>query len=261
MNEISKIFNKARPRCALIPFIIAGAPSLNITSQAIKILDDIGADIIEVGLPYSDPLADGPVIQEASKQALQQGITIEDIFQMLEKLETAIKAPLVLFSYYNLIFNYGIKDFVRKAKNSGIKGLLVPDLPLEEAAILLYYAYKSNIEIILLITPTSSKTRMKMISKNSQGFIYLVSSTGVTGMRETFKVGLEQLIQEIKRITVKPIAVGFGISNKLHAAKIKSWGADGIIIGSACVKILLSRESEKALLKLSSFVSEVKQAI
>nr|WDA98883.1 tryptophan synthase alpha subunit [Sciadococcus taiwanensis] len=261
MSEISKVFSNLHPKCALIPFIVAGYPNIQTSAQAIRIFDNLGADIIEVGLPYADPLADGPVIQEASIQALRQGIKIEDIFQMFEKLQNSIKAPIVLFSYYNIIINYGISNFISKLKTLGIKGLLVPDLPLEEANFLLNYAYKANIEIILLISPTSSKARMKMISNNSEGFIYLVSSTGVTGMREDFQGKLPYLIQEIKQITTKPVAVGFGISNKVHAEQIKSWGADGIIIGSACVKILSIADTNDAIAKLSNFITEIKQSI
>nr|WDB00609.1 tryptophan synthase alpha subunit [Cavernulicola chilensis] len=260
MTIIAQTFLQIKPKCALIPFIIAGAPNLNTTFNAIKILDNIGADIIEVGLPYSDPLADGPIIQEASAEALKKGIEIEDIFNMFRELKNSIKSPIILFAYYNLILSYGIKHFIYKLKDIGIKGLLVPDLPIEESDLLFYYTSQANIEIILLVAPTSSNRRIKMISQKSQGFIYLVTSRGVTGIRSGFKNNIYDLVQSIKQITTKPIAVGFGISSADHVAQMMSWGVDGVIIGSACVQILSDPKKTEAqtLCNLSYFIREIK---
>nr|WDA99096.1 tryptophan synthase alpha subunit [Gronococcus sybilensis] len=259
MSTISEAFVKAKPRSALIPFLVAGSPTLTTTAKAIEQLDYIGVDIIEIGLPYSDPLADGPVIQKASLQAISQGVTIRSIFNMLENLTSFIKTPIVLFCYYNLIINYGLKNFIEKVQDIGIKGLLIPDLPMEESDLIYKYAAKTNIELILLVTPTSSYSRIYEIVQKSQGFIYLVSSTGVTGIRSQLGTETYNLLKKIKNITDKPIAIGFGISRKSHAYQIKSWGADGIIIGSACVDILTNNNSNDGPLHLSNFLSEIQK--
>ena len=244
MLSISECFQKLRTsnKCALIPFITAGDPDLTTTREALLLLDSSGADIIELGVPYSDPLADGPVIQAAATRALQKGVTLDDVLTLVKDVSPTLQAPLVLFTYYNPIFSRGIELFLDQIAEAGVKGLVVPDLPLEEGDVLLEAATVRGIEVILLIAPTSSPERIKLIAAKSQGFIYLVSVTGVTGVRSQVAVGVEDILQNIRQVTSKPIAVGFGISTPEQASKIKMWGADAIIVGSAFVKCLANSD-------------------
>jgi tryptophan synthase alpha chain len=240
MFSISQCFQKLRAanKCALIPFITAGDPDLETTKKALLLLDSSGADIIELGVPYSDPLADGPVIQAAATRALQKGVTLDDVLTLVKEISPNLQAPLVLFTYYNPIFSRGIEVFLDQIVEAGVKGLVVPDLPLEESDFLRQAASRRGIEVILLVAPTSSQERIKLIAQQSQGFIYLVSVIGVTGVRTQVAVGVEDILQNIRQVTDKPIAVGFGISTPEQASKIKMWGADAIIVGSAFVKCL-----------------------
>nr|YP_010330239.1 tryptophan synthase alpha subunit [Porphyridium aerugineum]UNJ17955.1 tryptophan synthase alpha subunit [Porphyridium aerugineum] len=262
MVSISNVFQKIDPKCAFIPFITAGYPSLEITKTAVQILDNYGADIIELGIPYSDPLADGPTIQEASSHALKLGIRINDILSMLSNLIPSIKAPIVLFTYYNPVLNYGPENFIKKISEIGVKGILIPDLPLEESSNILDLTKQYNIELIMLIAPTSSIDRVKSIVEISQGCIYLVSSTGVTGARESFSINIQDLIQKIRSFKKIPVIVGFGISTPQQISQVKSWGAQGIVMGSAFIKALsnckgndlssfleLCEKSQKAILE------------
>src|SRR4028119_648293 len=185
MTSVSDCFKSLRDssKCALIPFITAGDPDLKTTAQALRILDQSGADLIELGVPYSDPLADGPTIQAAATRALQRGVSLDNVLEMVKDVAPDLKAPLILFTYYNPILNRGIESFLKQIAEVGVKGLVVPDLPLEEAESLLKPAAEIGIEVILLVAPTSPKERIEAISHKSQGFIYLVSVTGVTGVR------------------------------------------------------------------------------
>nr|ARO91068.1 tryptophan synthase alpha subunit [Flintiella sanguinaria] len=240
MNNISTVFERLKSQCAFIPFITAGYPNLKITEKAIQILDNEGADIIELGLPYSDPLADGPVIQEASSKALINGVRNQEIFSMLARLIPSLKAPIILFSYYNPILSMGPENFLRLISKIGVKGLLIPDLPLEESQDLLIIAKEYRIELIMLIAPTSPINRIKAICEISQGCIYLVSSNGVTGSRKSFAINIQDIIVQIKNITNLPIIIGFGISKVEQIQEVKSLGIEGIVMGSAFVSALSS---------------------
>jgi tryptophan synthase alpha chain len=248
-----------RQECALIPFITAGDPSLEITAQALKILDENGADIIELGVPYSDPLADGPVIQAAATRALQKETRLEQVLELVNKVSPILKAPIVLFTYYNPILNRGIESFLQQIAESGVKGLVIPDLPVEEASDLLKLAQKKGIEVILLIAPTSSSDRIQLIANQSQGFIYLVSVTGVTGMRSQVAGRVRDLLPNIRSITDKPIGIGFGISNSEQAKQMKDWGADAVIVGSAFVQLLA--QGDQGLEAVAALCQELKEAI
>ena len=263
MHSVSSCFQSLRDRgqCALIPFITAGDPDLATTAQALKTLDAAGADIIELGVPYSDPLADGPVIQAAATRALAKGVKLDDVIQMVARVSPEIKAPIILFTYYNPILNLGIRPFLEKIAAAGVKGLVVPDLPLEEAEELLVPAAEIGIEVILLVAPTSSQERIVAIANKSQGFIYLVSVTGVTGVRSGLEDRVGDILANLRRVTDKPIAIGFGISAPEHAQQVRKWGADGVIVGSAMVKRLSEGTPAEGLQAIEQFCQSLKTAI
>ncbi|MBE9051656.1 tryptophan synthase subunit alpha [Nostocales cyanobacterium LEGE 11386] len=263
MTAISDCFETlGRNReCALIPFITAGDPDLATTAAALQTLDRHGADIIELGVPYSDPLADGPVIQAAATRALQRGTKLEQVLEMLQTTTPSLRSPIILFTYYNPILHRGIEKFLQQIAAAGVAGLVVPDLPLEEAAGLLQPASEIGIDLTLLVAPTSSAERIEAIARSSQGFIYLVSVTGVTGMRSQMESRVSDLLQEIRSVTDKPIGVGFGISEAAQAQQVKAWGADAAIVGSAFVKRLAEGTPEQGLNAIAEFCQNLKSAI
>jgi tryptophan synthase alpha chain len=263
MTSVSERFQqlKQNSQCALIPFIMASDPDLATSEQALTVLAANGADAIELGVPYSDPLADGPTIQAAAMRALQKAIDLEAILAMVGRVTTKIDTPIILFTYYNPIHYRGIESFLEQVKAAGVKGLVVPDLPLEEAEIILTPATKMGIEITLLVAPTSSPERIKAITAKSQGFIYLVSVTGVTGMRSQIATRVEDLLSSLRSTTDKPIGVGFGISDVEQAKQVKNWGADAVIVGSAFVKRLADGTPESGLKEIGEFCRNLKQAI
>jgi len=250
-----------RGQCALIPFITAGDPDLDTTAKALELLDRNGADIIELGVPYSDPLADGPVIQAAATRALQRGVRLDDVLAMVKAVSPKLNAPIVLFTYYNPILNRGIDTFLKDVVDAGVRGLVVPDLPLEEMDTLLNPAMAMGVEVVLLVAPTTPKERLEAIAQRSQGFIYLVSVTGVTGMRSKIESRVQDLLLELQRVSDKPIGVGFGISEASQARQVAEWGADAIIVGSAFVKRLAEGEPHQGLEALEGFCRSLKAAI
>ncbi|MEH1893687.1 MAG: tryptophan synthase subunit alpha [Nostoc sp.] len=263
MTSISNSFQTLRDRqqCALIPFITAGDPNLETTAEALRILDRNGADFIELGVPYSDPLADGPVIQAAATRALQKGTKLDQVLEMLHMVIPSLKAPIILFTYYNPILYRGIKSFLAQIATAGVQGLVVPDLPLEEAEELIQTAASFGIEVILLVAPTSSRDRIEAIARQSQGFIYLVSVTGVTGVRAQIQDRVKYLITDLQSITDKPIGVGFGISGPEQAHQVREWGADAVIVGSAFVKRLAEGSPTEGLQAVEKLCQELKTAI
>lgn len=263
MNSISDCFKSLRSRnqCGLIPFITAGDPDLETTAEALRILDRNGADIIELGVPYSDPLADGPVIQAAATRALQKETRLEQVLEIVQTVSPSLQAPLILFTYYNPILNRGINAFLEQIASSGVRGLVVPDLPMEEADNLLQSAAALGIEVILLVAPTSSKERIEAIANKSQGFIYLVSVTGVTGMRSQLQVRVKDIVVQMRSVTDKPIGIGFGISGSQQARQAMDWGADAVIVGSAFVKRLADGTPAQGLQGVEELCRELKAAI
>ena len=263
MNSVARRFQhlKQNSECALIPFITAGDPDLETTAKAIEVLAQNGADMIELGVPYSDPLADGPTIQAAATRALQKGVQLEDVLEVVKTVESKIEVPIILFTYYNPIYYRGVKSFLKQIKDAGISGLVVPDLPLEEAEVLLKPAAEMGIEVTLLVAPTSSQARIEAIATKSQGFIYLVSVTGVTGVRSQMATEVKDLLADLHNTTNKPIGVGFGISNPEQAKQVKDWGADAVIVGSAIVKRLAEGTPESGLKAIAQFCHSLKQAI
>lgn len=250
-----------RGQCALIPYITAGDPDLETTAQALRLLDRSGADVIELGVPYSDPLADGPTIQAAATRSLQRGTTLEGVLDVVRQVSPEMQSPILLFTYYNPILNRGVDTFLKTIAAAGVKGLVVPDLPMEEAETLLTKGLEHGVELTLLVAPTSSKERIQAIAAKSQGFIYLVSVTGVTGMRSGVESRVEDLLLDLQRVSDKPIAVGFGISQPNHAQQVMNWGANGVVVGSAFVKRLAEGSAQQGLQAVETFCRSLKAAI
>ncbi len=263
MSAISRCFESlhVRSECGLIPFITAGDPDLETTAQALRVLDDSGASLIELGVPYSDPLADGPVIQAAATRALERGTRLDAVLEMVGDVSPTLKSPIILFTYYNPILNRGIEPFLEQLTQAGVAGLVVPDLPLEEAASLLTPAAAMGIDVTLLVAPTSSAERIAAIVNQSQGFIYLVSVTGVTGMRSGLETRVQTLLQQLQELTDKPIGIGFGISKPEHARQVKEWGANAAIVGSAFVQRLATGTPQEGLSAIAEFCRSLKTAL
>lgn len=261
-SRIKKKFDeiKEEKRKALITYITSGDPALDKTIELVLAMEKAGADIIELGIPYSDPLADGPVIQRASSRALSQGTNVETIFSMVSALRCKTEIPLIFLVYYNTIFSYGVKRFLNGCKKCGIDGLIIPDIPLEERKILSEMMRDYSIDLIVLVAPTSH-SRIEAIVKEGKGFIYCISSKGITGMRESFDEGLVDLLEEIKKHSNIPTVVGFGISDVKSIKKLKDL-ADGLIVGSAIVKeIEKGIESDNIEGRVFEFVKSLKEAI
>ncbi|XP_047166777.1 tryptophan synthase alpha chain-like isoform X2 [Vigna umbellata] len=253
---------KKEGKVAFIPYITAGDPDLSTTAEALKVLDSCGSDIIELGVPYSDPLADGPVIQAAATRSLAKGTNFNAIISMLKEVVPELSCPIALFTYYNPILKRGTDKFMSIVRETGVHGLVVPDVPLEETETLRVEAKKNGIELVLLTTPTTPKNRMKAIVDAAEGFVYLVSAVGVTGARSSVSGNVQSLLQEIKEATTKPVAVGFGISKPEHVKQVAGWGADGVIVGSAMVKVLGEAKSpQEGLKELEAFARSLKEAL
>jgi tryptophan synthase alpha chain len=264
MNRIDKKFKalKKQKRKALIAYVTAGDPNLFMTKKIVVALEGAGVDIIELGIPFSDPLADGPTIQAASHRALLKGITLKKIFTAVKDLRKATEIPVVFMTYYNPVLRYGIQNFVKNCKQTGVDGVIIPDLPFEEASDLVKYSKKTGLATIFLVAPTSTKDRIRNIVKNSTGFIYYVSLTGVTGARSKLPAEVTSNVRSIKSLTKKPVAVGFGISSSQQVRNI-SKVADGVIVGSAIVKIIgkYQNNSRELVSKVSRFAKTLARAI
>tara|TARA_Y100000589_G_scaffold210326_1_gene198413 strand:- start:5 stop:847 length:843 start_codon:yes stop_codon:yes gene_type:complete len=265
LKELSLINNKfselrTKKRLALMPFLMAGDPSLDLTSEILLTLQDQGADLIELGIPYSDPLADGPIIQLAASRALSGGVTPLKVLSLLMNIKEKLEIPIILFTYFNPLLKFGFKNFCEKAANAGVSGLIIPDLPLEETTEFSEIAKQYYLDLILLVAPTTPFQRMRNISEKSRGFTYLVSVTGVTGERNNLENRVENLITELKNISTNPIAVGFGISSPKHVQKVKKWGADGVIIGSAFVKRIYESDKKNILNEVGAFCKNMRIA-
>ncbi len=251
---------KNNKKLALMPFIMAGDPNIEITSEILLKLQENGADLIELGIPYSDPLADGPVIQVAASRALKSGTNPRKVIKLLESLKGKLNIPIILFSYLNPLLSFGFEKFCKMASNAGVSGLIVPDLPLEEAYKFSKIVSNHSMDLILLVAPTTPFERMKSISNHTKGFTYLVSVTGVTGERNTMENRVENLIAKLKDVNSNPIAVGFGISSPDHVNKVREWGADGVIIGSAFVKRISSSSEKDVVCNVGEFCKEMRIA-
>ena len=251
---------KNNKRLALMPFIMAGDPNIELTSEILLKLQENGADLIELGIPYSDPLADGPVIQVAASRALKSGTNLRKVITLLESLKGKLNIPIILFSYLNPLLCFGFEKFCKMASHAGVSGLIVPDLPLEEAYKFSEIVSNYSMDLILLVAPTTPFERMKTISNHTKGFTYLVSVTGVTGERNKMENRVEILIAKLKDVNSNPIAVGFGISTPEHVNKVREWGADGVIIGSAFVKRISSSSEKDVVDHVGKFCKEMRLA-
>lgn len=232
-------------RCALMPFLMAGDPDLANTRASLLALQAHGADLVELGIPYSDPLADGPVIQAAASRALKAGTTPASVLAMLHSLKGELTMPVVLFTYSNPLLNRGMEAFCVAAADAGAAGLVVPDLPLEEAEKLSTIAANAGLDLVLLVAPTTPAERLARIHHASRGFTYLVSVTGVTGVRTSLESRVGTLVGQLKAEGDTPVAVGFGISGPEQARQVRDWGADGAIVGSALVKAMAEAHNQQ----------------
>ena len=255
MSNIKKAFENGK---AFIPFITCGDPDLSTTKAAVIAAVENGADLIELGIPFSDPTAEGPVIQNANLRALSNGITTDRIFSLVKELREEVKIPFVFMTYSNVVFSYGARRFISSCKDIGIDGLILPDLPFEEKGEFLPITSEYGIDLISLIAPTS-ENRISMIAKEAEGFIYVVSSLGVTGVRSEITTDLPSIVKVIRENTSLPCAIGFGISTPEQAKKMADI-SDGAIVGSAIIK-LLEKYGKDAPKRIGEYVKSMKDAI
>lgn len=264
MNRIDEKFKELRKlsRKAFIPYITAGDPDMERSKRIILALAEEGADIIEIGIPFSDPLADGPIIQNAIKRSLDAGCTVKKVLKLTSSLRKKTLVPFVFMTYYNIIYHYGIERFVSDAKRSGVDGLIVPDLPMEEAGELRKITLKEGVHLIMLTAPTTPLARFKKIASFSRGFTYHVSLTGVTGVRKNLEGELKKDIKKFKRAAKIPVCVGFGVSNARQAGEIASF-ADGVIVGSAIIRLIEKNLSNKRQIlgKVRAFARGIAKAV
>ena len=255
MNKISEAFENKK---AFIPFITGGDPSLDVTKKLILAMQEAGADLIEVGIPFSDPIAEGPVIQEADERALAAGCTLDKLFDMIKEIKDEIHIPMVFMTYVNPIYTYGKEKFMQRSVECGMAGVIVPDVPFEEKEEFASVTEKYGLDLISLIAPTSHE-RISMIVKEAEGFVYCVSSLGVTGMRSQITTDIGAMVQLVKAQKDIPCAVGFGISTPEQAKKMAEQ-ADGVIVGSAIVKLCEAYGAE-CVPHVAEYVKSMKDAI
>lgn len=256
-SKITNVFKtlKTENKKAFIPYIMAGDPDLDTTMEQVLMLENCGADIIELGVPFSDPLADGPTIQRAAERALKAGVALRKIIPFVKNLRQHTQIPIILMTYYNPIFKYGEEKFIKDAVNAGVDGVIIPDLPPDEASDLIDLSRKSNLDTIFLVAPTSTEKRVKKIIAASSGFIYYVSITGITGSKLVLHETFKEHLTLIRSLTTKPVAVGFGVSTPEEAYKVSRL-ADGVIIGSAIVKMLYEHPASA-----KDFIKKLREAI
>lgn len=255
MSNIQKAFENGK---AFIAFITCGDPDLETTANAVRAAAENGADLIELGIPFSDPTAEGPVIQGANLRALAGGITTDQIFAFVKALRNDVKIPMVFMTYANVVFSYGAERFLSRCKDVAIDGLILPDLPFEEKEEFLPFCHQYEVDLVSLIAPTS-ENRIAMIAKEAEGFLYIVSSLGVTGVRSEIKTDLSSIIRVVRENTSLPCAIGFGISTPEQAKKMADI-SDGAIVGSAIVK-LLEQYGNDAPQYIGAYVREMKSAL
>lgn len=242
-------------RKAFIPYIMTGHPTLRRTGELIRLLEDCGADIIELGVPFSDPLADGPTIQKAAQVALQQGVTLHGVVAFVSELRKTSQVPIILMTYYNPVFKYGEETFARDAAAAGVDGLIIPDLPPDEAGNLIAHCRKAGIDTIFLLAPTSTEDRVEKVVRAAKGFIYYVSITGITGANLSMDASIGSHIAQIREKCPTPVSVGFGIATPEEAAAVAAF-ADGVIVGSALVRQATGPDEE-----IRSYLLSLRKAI
>lgn len=263
MSRIADAFNKASTagRMTFMPFITAGDPSTTTTAAALKGLRDAGVDLIELGFPYSDPIADGPVIQASYTRALDAGITVEGILEMMDSLKNEGLPPTLAMVSYAIVFRYGTEAFSKRASEAGFSGLIIPDLPADEAEEMSQTAKQHGLDLVQLIAPTTTAERTQQILNASTGFVYCVSVAGTTGVRRDLPVELSEQLRELRKSTQLPLAVGFGISSPEHVAALENV-ADGVIVGSAIVKLIAAASTpEETSATVQQFAETMQSAV
>ncbi len=256
MSRIAAVFSQPGHK-ALMPYVTVGYPSIEATLKTVNLLAENGCDIIELGIPFSDPLADGATIQKASFSALQNGVTPQLCLEVAKQLSQEIDTPLVFMTYLNPVFRYGFKEFCDACADSGVSGLIIPDLPPEEGLELETIAREQGIDLIYLLAPTSTEERIRIVAERSRGFIYLVSVTGVTGARDSLPTDLEAFVARVRRVATQPLCIGFGISTP-QQAKWVSRIADGVIIGSRLIQLM---ETDESLAGVENLIRDLRRAI
>ena len=256
MSRLASIFDRPA-RTALIAYVTVGYPSLEATLKVVPLLASSGCDIVELGIPFSDPLADGATIQKSSFHALQNGVTPKLCLEVARELSQKVDIPLVFMTYFNPVFSYGLEEFCRACASSGIDGLIIPDLPPEEGSELEAITQKQDIDLIYLLAPTTTEERIRLLAERSRGFIYLVSVTGVTGVRDNLPPGLEAFVTKVRKIASQPLCVGFGISTPEQARRVARI-ADGVIVGSRIIQLM---ETDDFTSPLGNFIKELRLAL
>jgi tryptophan synthase alpha chain len=256
LSRIASVFAQAK-HTALIPYITVGYPSVETTLKAVLLFASTGCDIIELGIPFSDPLADGATIQQASHEALRQGVTPGICFEVAQELRQQVAIPLVFMTYYNPVLKFGLERFCSKCAEVGIDGLIIPDLPPEEGEELEKSTRRHGLDLVYLLSPASTEERIRLVTSRSSGFIYLVSLTGVTGARDKLSEELESFVARVRKRTEKPLCVGFGVSTPEQARRVARV-ADGVIVGSRIIQLL---NEDKSLENARSFVKSLREAL
>ena len=255
MNSIASVFKRPSHK-ALIPYVTIGYPSIEDTLKVVPLLASSGCDIVELGIPFSDPLADGITIQKASFHALNNGVTPKLCLEVSEELSRKVNIPLVFMTYFNPIFSFGMKEFCSACARSGIGGLIIPDLQPDEGAELEAITRENSLDLIYLLAPTSAEERIKLVADRSRGFIYMVSVTGVTGARDNLPPELDAFVVRVRKVASQPLCIGFGISNTEQARQVARI-ADGVIVGSRIIQLMETDD----LVSVGNFVKELRHAL
>ena len=245
MSRIASVFTQPA-HTALIPYITVGYPSIEATLKVVPLLASSGCDIVELGIPFSDPLADGVTIQKASFRALENGVTPQLCLEIARQLRQKIDIPLVFMTYFNPVFSYGLKEFCVAGTSAGIDGLIIPDLPPEEGSELEAITERQNLDLIYLLAPTSTDERIRLVADRSRGFIYLVSVTGVTGARDRLPANLETFVTRVRKVATQPLCIGFGISTPEQARQVARI-ADGVIVGSRIIQLMEAEDNHSLI--------------
>jgi tryptophan synthase alpha chain len=256
LSRIASIFNQPA-HTALIPYVTVGYPSIEATLKVVPLLARNGCDMVELGVPFSDPLADGATIQRASFCALQNGVTPQLCLEVAKQLSQQVNIPLVFMTYFNPVFSYGLEEFCRACSRSGIDGLIIPDLPPEEGTGLEAITQGQSLDLVYLLAPTSTEERIRLVADRSRGFIYLVSITGVTGARDRLPANLSEFIARVRKTAIQPLCVGFGISTPEQAGQVARV-ADGVIVGSRIIQLM---ETEDNLISVGNFIQGLRLAL
>jgi len=256
LSRITSIFDQPG-HTALIPYITVGYPTIEATLKVVPLLASSGCDMVELGIPFSDPLADGATIQKASFNALKNGVTPQLCLEVAEQLSQLVHIPLVFMTYFNPVFNSGLEEFCGACASSGISGLIIPDLPPEEGTELEAITERQGLDLIYLLAPTSTEERIRLVAERSRGFIYMVSVTGVTGARDRLPVNLSEFVAKVRSIASQPLCVGFGISTAEQARQVAQI-ADGVIVGSRVIQLM---EADDTFIAVGSFITELRHAL